>query len=47
MNIQFRDDLFNELIYLTGEYPKYFEDLGVRKKVEKWQFLDKFGRISR
>ena len=31
---------------LTEECPKVFEDFGVRKKVEKWQFLDKFGRIS-
>ena len=34
------------LIYLTDECPKVFEDFGVRKKVEKWQFSDKFGRIS-
>ena len=31
---------------ITGECPKVFEDLGVRKKVEKWQFEDEFGRIS-
>ena len=30
---------------LTGECPKLFEDFGVRKKVEKWQFSDKFGSV--
>ena len=32
--------------WLTGEFIKVFEDFGVRKKVEKWKFSDKFGRIS-
>ena len=32
--------------HLTGECPKLFEDFGVRNKVEKCQFSDKFGRIS-
>ena len=31
---------------LTEVCPKVFEDFEVRKKVEKWQSSDKFGRIS-
>ena len=32
---------------INWEFPKVFEDLVVRKRVEKWQFSGKFGRISR
>ena len=31
---------------LTGECLKVSENFGVRKRVEKWQFSDEFGRIS-
>ena len=31
---------------LTGQCPKVFENFGNRKKVEKWQFLGEFSRIS-
>ena len=30
----------------TVNCPEFFEDFGARKRVEKWQFSDKFGRIS-
>ena len=32
---------------LTGQCPKLFGNFGSRKKVEKWQFSDEFGRTSR
>ena len=38
--------VFNEFRLLTGECPKVFGDFGVRKRVEKWQFSDKLGRID-
>ena len=31
---------------LTGQCPKVFEDFRVRKKVKKWHFSGKLGRIS-
>ena len=31
--------------WLTGQCPKDYEEFGGRRRVEKWQFSSKFGRI--